>query len=110
MIEVLAMIAVFMVGIAILAVSIGALRSSRRSEGLGENRYELLRDQHERLELLREERQMLLEELERESRNRQQFAVLLEETGPQLIEGLKKARQGRSEERRVGKECRSRWS
>ncbi len=58
---------VFLVGVATLAVAIGALRSSRRSEGLGENRFELLRDQHERLELLREERRMLIEQLERES-------------------------------------------
>ena len=42
--------AVLLVGVATLAVAIGALRSSRRSEGLGENRYELLRDQQERLE------------------------------------------------------------
>ena len=44
---------VVLVGVATLAVAVGAWRSSRRSEGLGENRYELLRDQQERLELLR---------------------------------------------------------
>ena len=43
---------------------------ARRSEELGEGRFELLRDQHERLELLREERRMLLDELERERRER----------------------------------------
>jgi hypothetical protein len=58
------------VGIATLVVAVGALRSARRSEELGENRFELLREQHERLELLREERRMLVEELERERRER----------------------------------------
>jgi hypothetical protein len=62
--------AVLWVSIVPLAVAIGALRSSRRSEGLGEDRYELLRDQHDRLEMLREERRMLTEQLERESRER----------------------------------------
>jgi len=33
----------------------------------------LLRDQHERLELLREERRMLIAELERETSERQRF-------------------------------------
>ena len=43
---------------------------ARRAEELGEGRFELLRDQHERLELLREERRMLLDVLERERRER----------------------------------------
>src|SRR3712207_1991078 len=64
---------VLVLGMATLAVAIGTLRSSRRSEELGEGRYELLRDQHERLELLREERRVLVEELKRESQERQQF-------------------------------------
>jgi hypothetical protein len=45
--------AVLLVTIVTLAVAIGALRSSRRSEDLGEDRYELLRDQQDRLEMLR---------------------------------------------------------
>ncbi|MDQ3864662.1 MAG: hypothetical protein M3317_14425 [Actinomycetota bacterium] len=57
-------------GVANLAAAIGALRGVRRAEELGEGRFELLRDQHERLELLREERSVLLEELERERRER----------------------------------------
>ena len=56
--------------LATLAVAVGALRSARRAEGLGEDRYELLREHNERLEFLREERQELLEELERERRER----------------------------------------
>ena len=87
------MIAVFMVGIAILAVSIGALRSSRRSEGLGENRYELLRDQQERLELLREERRTLLEEVERESHELRQSMRTLEEVRPRLVKDLEGTRE-----------------
>src|ERR671916_654308 len=59
---------VLAVSIAILAVTALALRSSRRAEDLGEDRFELLRDQHERLELLREERRTLIEEFERERR------------------------------------------
>jgi hypothetical protein len=55
-------------GVANLVAAIGALRGTRRVEELGEGRFELLRDQHERLELLREERRMLLDELEREGR------------------------------------------
>jgi hypothetical protein len=39
-----------------------------RSEGLGEDRYELLRGQYNRLELLHELRQTLIEELEWRSR------------------------------------------
>ena len=67
--------AVLVVGIVTLAVAVRTLWSSRRSEGLGENRYELLRDQQERLELLREERRMLIEKLERESRERQPWSA-----------------------------------
>jgi hypothetical protein len=47
--------AVLLVGIATLAVAVSSLRSSRRSENLGEDRHELLRDQHDRLEMMREE-------------------------------------------------------
>jgi hypothetical protein len=53
-------------GVGNLLAAIGALRGTRRAEELGEERYDLLRDQHERLELLREERKTLLDELERE--------------------------------------------
>ena len=57
-------------GVVNLVAAVGAPRGARRSEELGEGRFELLRDQHERLELLREERRMLLHELERERRER----------------------------------------
>jgi hypothetical protein len=40
-------------GLANLVAAVSALRGTRRAEELGEGRYELLRDQHERLELLR---------------------------------------------------------
>jgi chromosome segregation ATPase len=84
---------VLLIGIATLAVAIVALRSSRRSEDFGEKRYDLLRDQQDRLTLLHEERQMLLEELKRESQERQQLLESLKEGGPHLIEELKQARQ-----------------
>ncbi len=85
--------AVLLVSIVTLVIAIGILRSSRRSENLGEDRYELLRDQHDRLELLREERRMLTEELERESRERRQLTEYLEETDPRLVEHLERRRQ-----------------
>ncbi len=90
--------AVLVVGIVTLAVALAVmvrtLWSSRRSEELGEGSYELLRGQHERLEVMREERQMLLEELKQESQKRQQFMELLEGAGPQLIGSLKQIREG----------------
>lgn len=61
------------IGIATLVVAALVLRSSRRSEEIGEARIELLRDQQERLELLREERKMLMQELERERRERSEI-------------------------------------
>jgi chromosome segregation ATPase len=65
-----ALLVIFLTCIATLVVGIRILQSSRRSEVLGEDRNELLRDQYERLELLREERQVLIEKLEGESRER----------------------------------------
>ena len=96
---------ILLIGVASLTVAIGALRSSRRSEELGEDRYELLRDQHDRLELLREERQVLVEELERESRERQRFmddarphvADVPDEELKRLKEELEQERQAREE-------------
>ena len=86
------MVGILLVSVLTFAVAIRSLRSSRRSEALGEDRYELLRDQHERLEFLREERQMLIEELERHSRERDQLMELLGKPSPQLVEDLKKER------------------
>ena len=63
--------------IATLIVGLRILQSSRRSESLGEDRNELLRDQYERLELLREERQVLLGELEGESQERRNLMEYL---------------------------------
>jgi len=84
--------AVLLVGILTLIVAIRTLLSSRRSEALHESRYELLRDQHDRLEFLREERQMLIEELGRQPREHQQVMELLGTTPPQLVEDLEKVR------------------
>jgi pyruvate/2-oxoglutarate dehydrogenase complex dihydrolipoamide acyltransferase (E2) component len=84
---------ILVVSILTLAIVIRNLRSSRRSVALGEDRYELQRDQHERLALLREERQTLLEELERQSREREQLMELLEKTPQQLVEDLEKERE-----------------
>lgn len=91
------LVSILLVGLLTLAVAIRTMRSSGRSEMLGEDRYELLRDQWNRLEVLREERQMLIEELERESRERQHLMDLLGKTPPQLVEDLKKERSGHLE-------------
>ena len=42
-------------GVTNLVASLGAMRSARRAEELGEERFALLRDQQERLAFLREE-------------------------------------------------------
>jgi hypothetical protein len=68
--EILPFLALGALVVATLVAALGALRSARRCEQLGEDRLELLRDQHERLELLREERRTLTEELELERRER----------------------------------------
>ena len=107
-------------GVANLIATVGALRGSRRAEEVGEERYELLRDQHERLELLREERKTLLDELERERRERLEAQkrvkqlmrehphLELERELQRLTEELELERQGRThnhrERQRLGEE------
>lgn len=81
-------------GSATLSVAVGALRSARKSEQLGEDRFELLRDQAERLELLREERRTLTEELEQEGRLHNHHER------QRLAEELEAERLARSEDRR----------
>ena len=88
---------VLLVAVATLAVAVGTLRSSRRAEDLGEDRYELLRDQHNRLDVLREERLMLIEELKRESQERRQLMESLEGADLHLAEELTQERRGRTE-------------
>jgi cobalamin biosynthesis Mg chelatase CobN len=92
-----AFLVIFLTCIATLVVGIRILQSSRRSEGLGEDRNELLRDQYERLELLREERQLLIEELEGESRERRQLMEYLGGDRTQLVDDREMAQQGRTE-------------
>ena len=70
--QMLPFLALAALGAATLLVAFGALRSARRAEESGESRYELLCDQAERLELLREERKTLTEELELERQERLQ--------------------------------------
>src|SRR5215207_2523686 len=91
---------ILLASVASFTVAILTFRSSRRSEKLGEDRYGLLRDQHDLLEMLREERRMLTEELERESRERRQITEYLEETDPRLVEHLERWRQVRVESER----------
>ncbi len=70
--QMLPFLALGALGVATLLVAAGALRSARRGERLAEDRYELLREQGERLEVLREERKTLTEELGLERRERLQ--------------------------------------
>ncbi len=70
--QMLPLLALGALGVATLLVAAGALRSARRGERLAEDRYELLREQGERLEVLREERKTLTEELGLERRERLQ--------------------------------------
>jgi chromosome segregation ATPase len=88
---------VLLVSVATLFAAISTLRSSRRAEHLGENRFELLSDQQERLQVLRDERLMLIEELKRESTERQQLVEILKGEGPKLAENLEQVRKKRLE-------------
>src|ERR671912_774692 len=100
---------ILLASVASFIVAIFTFRSSRRSEDLGEDRYELLRDQQERLELLREERRMLTEQLERESRERRQLTEYLEETDPRLRENLERRRQAHIESGRDVERLEEEW-
>jgi chromosome segregation ATPase len=91
------LLAVLLVSILALVLAVRNVRSSRRLEALGEDRYELLRENWNRLELLREERRMLREELERQARERQQLMEFVGKTPPQLVEDLKKEREAHRE-------------
>jgi hypothetical protein len=89
-----AVLLVLLVSIASLVIAILIYQVSRRSADFGADRYELLRDQDRRLELLREERQVLREELERESQERQRLMERLREVlgrgaSQELVETLK---------------------
>jgi hypothetical protein len=81
-----ALLLIFLTCIVTLIVGVRILQSSRRSESLGEDRNELLRDQYERLELLREERQVLLKKQEDESRERRQLMEFLGGDRTQLVD------------------------
>jgi chromosome segregation ATPase len=90
---------ILLVSILTLAITIRNLRSSRRSEAVGESRYELLLGQQDRLGFLHEERGMLIEELERQSQERQQLMEFLGKSPPQLVEVLKRERREHLEAR-----------
>jgi hypothetical protein len=55
-----------LVGMIALVVAFRILRSALRSERMGNERLEILREQQERLAYLRRERELLLEELRQE--------------------------------------------
>jgi hypothetical protein len=88
-----ALLAIALIATASLIAAVLTLRSSLRSEELGESRRELLRDQQERLELLREERQTLVEALEQESQERRQLLGYLKNGGTQWVDGVEGERE-----------------
>lgn len=72
---------VLLLSVATFAVVILVLRTSQRSAHIGERRYDLLLNQRDMIEMLREERQMLSgEELQRRSQEQQRQTGRLEET------------------------------
>lgn len=71
---------VLLLSIATFAVVILVLRTSQRSAHTGERRYDLLLNQRDVIEMLREERQMLSGELQRRSHEQQGQTGRLEET------------------------------
>ena len=85
-----------------LLIAWRVLQSAHRSERAGEERLEILRDQQERLEFMREERRLALEELERQHMREQQerLAVIRGIRGERrrALEELERQRSG-SEER-----------
>jgi hypothetical protein len=53
-----------------LVVALRIVQSAHRSENSGEERLQILREQQQRLEFMREERRLLLEEIERQRSER----------------------------------------
>jgi hypothetical protein len=73
---------VLLLSVATFAVVILVLRTSQRSVRIGESRYDLLLNQRDMMEMLREERQMLSGELQRRSHEQQGQEERLQETHP----------------------------
>jgi hypothetical protein len=71
---------VLLLGVATFVVAVRVLRTSQRSEHLGESRYELLLNQRDMIQMLREERQMLSEELQRRFHEQQRQKERLDGT------------------------------
>jgi hypothetical protein len=71
---------VLLLSIATFAVVIRVLWTSRRTEHIGESRYELLLNQRDIIEMLHEERQMLREELQRRPHEQQRKKERLHHT------------------------------
>jgi chromosome segregation ATPase len=90
------LVIVLAVSVVTLTVTVRTLQGSQRSEDLGEDRFQLLRDQHEQLDMLREEWHVLIEELERGSQERRQLTEYLEATDPRLMEHFEQWRQART--------------
>src|SRR5918998_959384 len=73
---------ILLLGVATFVVAVRVLRTSQRSEHIGESRYELLLNQRDMIQMLREERQMLREELQRRSHEQQRQKEHLHGTHP----------------------------
>jgi hypothetical protein len=79
--QMLPFFALGILGVVTFLGALGALWSACRAKELAQRRYELLRDEAERLELLREERKTLTEELERALRRDTEELLELEREG-----------------------------
>lgn len=69
-----------LMGMVTLVVALRILRSALRSERRGNERLEILREQQARLEFLREERMLLLEQLRQEHNRRTEVERAWEES------------------------------
>jgi hypothetical protein len=89
-----------LVGMAAVVLAVGILRSALRSERMGNERLEILREQQERLGLLREERRMLFEELRGERTRRAELerawreSLVEQENGRVLLPAVRGALEG----------------
>jgi hypothetical protein len=81
---------ILLVSVATFAIMVLVFQILRRINRRSEDRYQMLVDQHKRLELLREERQMLREELQLRTQEQQRFLERFEEANQQLGERFKR--------------------
>jgi Skp family chaperone for outer membrane proteins len=93
----LGMVFIGVVGVGTLVVAVLALRSARAAARLGEERNEYLKEEQERLGLLREEHKSLYEELERERQQRRSLEDELDHERQRHLEAQQRAERAQQE-------------